>query len=83
MGAEATFTIVCFGCGTAAMWLCQRDGREDNLLSVMLFLFGPFSLAFAYVGRKDGYVAPRTIDVARLLLSALYAIGFLQWMGRP
>ena len=46
MGAEATFTIVCFGCGTAAMWLCQRDGREDNLLSVMLFLFGPFSLAF-------------------------------------
>ncbi|MBY0284327.1 MAG: hypothetical protein K2W81_10230 [Sphingomonas sp.] len=80
---ESTITIILFGCGTAAMWLCERDGRSDNVLSLMLFLFGPLSLAFACLVRNERSTGPQSLDIARLALTALYGIAFAQWMSRP
>lgn len=79
---DNTITILLFGCGTAAMWLCQRDGEDDNLISLILFMFGPLSLAFACFIRNNKSNRSQTLDVARLGLTALYSIAFLQWMSR-
>lgn len=77
---ESTITIILFGCGVAAMWLCPRDGQSDNMLSIMLFVFGPLSLAFALWSGGERATSSKTVDLARLILSGLYGIAFFQWL---
>ncbi len=76
-----TLVVLIYTCGMAAMWLADRDGRNEDFYSVILFFFGPLSLVYVLATQKDTESPKRgAVGVFGLILSGLYGLMVLQWM---